>query len=254
VLIPLLVTGVVGGFLSGFFGVGGGILMVPLLMLWAQFDQKRASATSLLAIVPTSLVGAITYASNHQVDVMVAVFVAVGAIIGAPFGSKLLRVLPVAVVHWTFITMMVIEAFRLLFVADQSHGTFELTFFTGAGLIALGMLMGVASGMLGIGGGVIAVPVFMSVFGLAPLLAKGTSLLAMVPTAIAGTIPNLRSGLVVLKDGLVVGVAAVAASFGGVALAFILPDQLSAQLFGVLLLGVAIQSAVRGLKNRSVKK
>lgn len=249
-LIPLLVTGAVGGFLSGFFGVGGGILMVPLLMLWAKFDQKRASATSLLAIVPTSLVGAITYASNHQVDVVVAVFVAVGAIIGAPFGSKLLRVLPVAVVHWTFITMMVIEAFRLLFVADQSHGTFELTFFTGAGLIALGMLMGVASGMLGIGGGVIAVPVFMSVFGLAPLLAKGTSLLAMVPTAIAGTIPNLRSGLVVLKDGLVVGVAAVAASFGGVALAFILPDQLSAQLFGVLLLGVAIQSAVRGLKKK----
>jgi uncharacterized membrane protein YfcA len=72
----------------------------------------------------------------------------------------------------------------------------------------------------------------------------------MVPTAIAGTIPNLRSGLVVLKDGLVVGVAAVAASFGGVALAFILPDQLSAQLFGVLLLGVAIQSAVRGLKKK----
>jgi len=250
VLIPLLVTGVVGGFLSGFFGVGGGILMVPLLMLWAKFDQKRASATSLLAIVPTSLVGAITYASNHQVDFLVAVFVAVGAIIGAPFGSKLLRVLPVAVVHWTFITMMVIEAFRLLFVADQSQGTFELTFFTGAGLIALGMLMGVASGMLGIGGGVIAVPVFMSVFGLAPLLAKGTSLLAMVPTAIAGTIPNLRSGLVVLKDGLVVGVAAVAASFGGVALAFILPDHLSAQLFGVLLLGVAIQSAVRGLKKK----
>ena len=249
-LIPLLVTGVVGGFLSGFFGVGGGILMVPLLMLWAKFDQKRASATSLLAIVPTSLVGAITYASNHQVDVVVAVFVAVGAIIGAPFGSKLLRVLPVAVVQWTFITMMVFEAFRLLFVADQSHGTFELTFLSGAGLIALGILMGVASGMLGIGGGVIAVPVFMSVFGLAPLLAKGTSLLAMVPTAIAGTIPNLRSGLVVLKDGLVVGVAAVAASFGGVALAFILPDQLSAQLFGVLLLGVAIQSAVRGLKKK----
>ena len=253
-LIPLLVTGVVGGFLSGFFGVGGGIIMVPLLMVWAKFDQKRASATSLLAIVPTSLVGAITYASNHQVDVLVAVFVAIGAIVGAPLGSKLLRVLPVAVVHWTFITMMVIEAFRLLFVTDVTRGSFELTFFTGAGLIGLGLLMGVASGMLGIGGGVIAVPVFMSFFGLAPLLAKGTSLLAMVPTAIAGTIPNLRAGLVVLKDGVIVGIAAVAASFGGVALAFILPDQLSAQLFGLLLLGVAIQSAVRRLNKRAVKK
>jgi uncharacterized membrane protein YfcA len=250
VLIPLIITGVVGGFLSGFFGVGGGIIMVPLLMAWAKFDQKRASATSLLAIVPTSLVGAITYASNHQVDVLVAVLVAMGAIIGAPFGSKLLRVLPVAVIQWTFITMMVIEAARLLFVTEQTQGSFELTFLSGAGLIGLGLLMGVASGMLGIGGGVIAVPVFMSFFGLAPLLAKGTSLLAMVPTAIAATIPNLRAGLVVLTDGVIVGLAAVAASFGGVALAFILPDQLSAQLFGLLLLGVAIQSSVRRLKTK----
>lgn len=253
-LIPLLITGAAGGFLSGFFGVGGGIIMVPLLMAWAKFDQKRASATSLLAIVPTSLVGAITYASNHQVDVLVAALVAIGAIIGAPFGSKLLRVLPVAVIHWTFITMMVIEAARLLFVTEETQGSFELTFLSGAGLIGLGLIMGVASGMLGIGGGVIAVPVFMSFFGLAPLLAKGTSLLAMVPTAIAGTIPNLSAGLVVLKEGVMVGIAAVAASFGGVALAFILPDQLSAQLFGLLLLGVAIQSAVRRVKKRADKK
>ena len=250
-MIPLLITGAVGGFLSGFFGVGGGIIMVPLLMAWAKFDQKRASATSLLAIVPTSLVGAITYASKHQVDVLVAVLVAVGAIIGAPFGSKLLRVLPVAVIHWTFITMMVIEAARLLFVTEETQGSFELTFLSGAGLIGLGLIMGVASGMLGIGGGVIAVPVFMSFFGLAPLLAKGTSLLAMVPTAIAGTIPNLRAGLIVLKEGVIVGIAAVAASFGGVALAFILPEQLSAQLFGLLLLGVAIQSAVRRMRTNN---
>ena len=249
-ILPLLITGVVGGFLSGFFGVGGGIIMVPLLMMWAKFDQRRASATSLLAIVPTSLVGALTYAANHQVDVLVAVFVSLGAIVGAPLGSKLLRVLPIAVVHWTFIIMMVIEAIRLIFITEVSHGAFELTFVSGAGLIGLGLLMGVASGMLGIGGGVIAVPVFMSVFGLAPLLAKGTSLLAMVPTAISGTIPNLRAGLVVLKEGAIVGIAAVAASFGGVALAFLLPAQLSAQLFGFLLLGVAIQSSVRRLNRK----
>jgi uncharacterized membrane protein YfcA len=147
--------------------------------------------------------------------------------------------------------MMVIEAVRLLFVVEQTRGSFELTVVSGAGLIALGVVMGVASGMLGIGGGVIAVPVFMSVFGIAPLLAKGTSLLAMVPTAISGTIPNLKAGLVTLKDGVIVGIAAVAASFGGVAVAFILPEQLSAQLFGVLLLGVAIQSALRAVKKRT---
>lgn len=247
-ILPLLITGLVGGFLSGFFGVGGGIVMVPLLMLWAKMDQRRASATSLLAIVPTSIVGAITYGLNHQVDFLVAGFVALGAIVGAPLGARLLRVLPIAVIHWTFITMMVIEAVRLLFVAEVATGSYTPSVWGAFGLIGLGLLMGVASGMLGIGGGVIAVPVFMSVFGLAPLLAKGTSLLAMVPTAISGSIPNLRAHLVVLKDGLTVGVAAVAASFGGVAVAFILPAHLSAQLFGLLLLGVAMQSAYRRMR------
>lgn len=247
-VVPLLITGAVGGFLSGFFGVGGGIIMVPLLMLWAQFDQRRASATSLLAIVPTSIVGALTYGVNHQVDFAVAGFVALGAIVGAPLGSRLLRVLPVAVIHWTFIAMMLIEAARLLFVVENTGGTFTMSVGTAIALIGLGLVMGVASGMLGIGGGVIAVPVFMSFFGLSALLAKGTSLLAMVPTSIAGTIPNLRAGLVVFKEGVIVGLAAVTASFGGVALAFVLPERLSTQLFGVLLLVVAMQSAYRRMR------
>lgn len=247
-ILPLLITGAVGGFLSGFFGVGGGIIMVPLLMLWAKLDQRRASATSLLAIVPTSIVGALTYGINQQVDFAVAGLVVLGAIVGAPLGSKLLRVLPIAVIHWTFVAMMLIEAGRLLFVVEQTGGTFTMSVGNAFALIGLGLLMGVASGMLGIGGGVIAVPVFMSFFGLSALLAKGTSLLAMVPTAIAGTIPNLRAGLVVLKEGLIVGAAAVAASFGGVALAFILPERLSTQLFGLLLLFVALQSAYRRMR------
>ena len=58
----------------------------------------------------------------------------------------------------------------------------------------------------------------------------------------------------ILKEGVIVGIAAVAASFGGVAVAFVLPDQLSAQLFGLLLLGVDIQSAVSGIKKRSAQK
>lgn len=249
-ILALLITGAVGGFLSGFFGVGGGIIMVPLLMMWAKFDQRRASATSLAAIVPTSIVGALTYASQHQVDWLVAAFVALGAIIGAPLGSRLLRVLPIKLVTWIFVTLMVVEAVRLLFVGDTSHEPVPMNALAIAGLIGLGLIMGIASGMLGIGGGVIAVPVFMSAFGLNPLLAKGTSLLAMIPTAIAGTIPNFRAKIVSLRDGALVGIAAVAASFGGVALAFLLPADVSAQLFGGLLLIAAIHTGYRNIRSK----
>ena len=62
--------GLVGGLLSGAFGVGGGILMVPLLITFAGMDQRRASAASLAAIVPTAVVGSITYLANGEVDLL----------------------------------------------------------------------------------------------------------------------------------------------------------------------------------------
>ena len=57
----LVATGLVGGLFSGLFGVGGGVLMVPLLLWWSGMDQRRANATSLLAITPAAIVGAVSY-------------------------------------------------------------------------------------------------------------------------------------------------------------------------------------------------
>ncbi len=72
--------------------------------------------------------------------------------------------------------------------------------------------MGIASGLFGIGGGVLAVPIMITLFGSGELLAKGTSLLAMIPTSITGTVQNTRHKLVDLKDAAIAGLAATAAS------------------------------------------
>ncbi len=108
--------------------------------------------------------------------------------------------------------------------------------------------MGIAAGMFGVGGGVIAVPVLVAFFGVSDLVAKGTSLIAMIPTATTGTIANTRAGLVRLGDALIVGAAAVVASFGGVALAFLLPPRVSAVLFGILMIVVAIELSLRTIR------
>jgi uncharacterized protein len=110
--------------------------------------------------------------------------------------------------------------------------------------------MGIASGLFGIGGGVFLVPMLISVFGAGDLVAKGTSLLVMLPTAAVGTLTNVRGGLVDLRAGAVVGVAATAASFAGVALAFAIPPQLSGVLFAALLLVSVAQIVVRTLRAR----
>src|ERR1700712_1605533 len=90
VLVPVIV-GLVGGLLSGAFGVGGGIVMVPLLLWLTDLDQRRAAATSLVAIIPTSIVGSITYFANGAVLPVAALIIAAGGLAGSLIGTPLLR-------------------------------------------------------------------------------------------------------------------------------------------------------------------
>ena len=117
-------------------------------------------------------------------------------------------------------------------------------------MLGIGAVTGVAAGLFGIGGGVILVPALVVLFGFNDLLAKGTSLLAMVPTAAVGTLGNLRARQVDLRAGAVLGLAATAASFAGVALAFLVPPRASTALFAALLLGAAAQLLWRTLRPR----
>ena len=96
----------------------------------------------------------------------------------------------------------------------------------------------------------IAVPALIAVFGLGDLIAKGTSLLFMIPTAVTGSVNNMRNGLVDVRAGLIVGVAATVASFGGAALAFVMSPAVSSYLFAALLLVSAVQLTVRAIRMR----
>lgn len=245
----LVLVGAIGGLFSGAFGVGGGIVMVPLLVWLLGFDQRRASATSLVAIVPASLVGALIYLANGHVDVVAALSIGAGGVVGALIGTRLLRVLPLAVLRWAFVVLLLAAAVRLVFFEVPERGAgLELGPWVIVGLVLFGVAVGTLSGLLGVGGGVLIVPVLIGLVGIGDLLAKGTSLLAMVPISTVGTIANVRAKLVRLSDGVIAGVCAVAASFAGSALAFLMPARLSATLFGILLVITAAQLAWRAYR------
>jgi uncharacterized protein len=86
----LLAIGLAGGVLSGLLGVGGGIVMVPLLVIWAGYAQRDAHAMSLGAIVPISIAGVLTYGIAGEVRLPEALALAVGAVAGARVGAGLL--------------------------------------------------------------------------------------------------------------------------------------------------------------------
>jgi uncharacterized membrane protein YfcA len=87
-------VGLAAGLLSGLFGVGGGTVIVPMLVLILAYGQKLASGTSLAAIVPTAAVGVISYAVHDSVAWIPAVILAVGSVAGAQIGTWLLQSCP----------------------------------------------------------------------------------------------------------------------------------------------------------------
>jgi uncharacterized membrane protein YfcA len=118
-----------------------------------------------------------------------------------------------------------------------------------AGLI--GLAAGVLAGLFGVGGGILFVPTLTLVLGLTQIHAEATSLLAILPTAVAGAWRQRRYGNVRWRPALILGLAAVAGVEAGVQIAEALPEHVLRRLFGVLMLLVAIQIAWRALRRPS---
>ena len=110
----LLAIGLVSGFFGALFGVGGGIVIVPLLTLWLAFDQRRASATSLAAILFSSIAGAITYAFHGDVKPGAAMLVGIPAVFGVLAGTSLQQRVPVRELTFGFAVLLAAVGVRLL--------------------------------------------------------------------------------------------------------------------------------------------
>ena len=244
----LVAIGLLSGFLSGMFGIGGGIVIVPLLVMLAKFPRKLAAGTSLGAIVPAALVGVASYAAVGNVDWIVALILVVGSVIGAQVGAHLLHKLPVLAIRWAFIVFLAAVAVSLFFVVPSREAEFELHVWSAVGLVVLGFITGVLSGILGVGGGIIIVPMLILLFGLSDVVAKGTSLAMMIPTAISGSIGNLRRKNVDIVAALIVGLAACVTTALGAAAAIALDPRTASIIFGVFLVLLIVRLIVEAVK------
>lgn len=230
-----LVIGLVAGLLSGTFGVGGGVLMVPAMVLLLGVGQRRASGTSLAAIVPIAVFGVIGFASQDQIDYPAAVLLGIGAIVGAPLGARLIHAIPVARLRLGFVLVLLATAARLLFELPDPVLSEAITVAEGAAVVFVGFASGLLAGLFGVGGGILMVPAQMLILGIDPATAKGTSLLVIIPTSISGTAQNLRLRNVDVRLAVVLGVSGVLTSFGGSFLATRMSPTLASMLFAALL-------------------
>lgn len=116
------------------------------------------------------------------------------------------------------------------------------------GLVLVGILTGILSGLLGVGGGIVVVPVLIVFFGSSDLVAKGTSLLMMIPGAVSGTLGNLKRGNVDLRAAIVVGIAACTVTWVGAIVAKLLTPAASNWLFAAFIVVIVIRMIVQQLR------
>jgi uncharacterized membrane protein YfcA len=243
-----LLIGFLAGVLAGLFGVGGGFLMVPLYLAWLKIDQKKAHATSLGAVVPIAIAGAIGYASTGDVDWNSAAYLLAGSFFGAMYGAKLLHSISLPKLQLVFGILLTLSAARLLWSAEPSQLLDGLAGHTL--LVFVGFFAGTMSGLLGIGGGIIMVPAMIIASGLNAVEARGTSLAVIVGSGISGTYAHYKRGNIIFPVAILSGVAGIPATFIGIYLSHNLPERISVAIFAAILFTIAFQQFKKSIKSK----
>jgi uncharacterized membrane protein YfcA len=238
---PPIVIGLLAGLLSGSFGVGGGVIIVPGLVLLLHFTQRLSHGTSLLAIMPIAAAGVIGFGFHGSINIGYAFFLGIGSIVGAVLGTKLLSSISNEWLARIFSAILIITAIWLFVDIPVNSEELALTPATVILLIAVGVLAGGIAGLLGVGGGIIVVPVLILVFGAAAPIAKGTSLLIALIAGTAGSWRNYRNHNIDIPVALKIGLAGIPTALIGAQLAMVMSDQVSTILFAILLVVTAVR-------------
>lgn len=109
-----ILVGVVAGLFSGLLGVGGGVIMVPLLAGWMAIDQHDSHATSLAAILVIALAGVFTFAGSGAVDLSLGISLGIGGVVGSTFGAHTMNRLSPSTLRLIFGGILILAGIRMV--------------------------------------------------------------------------------------------------------------------------------------------
>lgn len=250
----LILVGVAAGVFAGLFGIGGGIIIVPSLILLAGFPLVRATGTSLAAILlPVGILGVIAYHKAKVIDLRASAFLAAGLLTSVVAGAWLANTLPVDLmrrffalfclyVSWNFIDpVRRYKKWRGIEVKPKPEPE-ENPHPSPWPLIGIGALAGVMAGMFGIGGGNIIVPLLTLALRYPPKRAIATSLGAiMFPFGIPGVLYYHRAGNLDLAAAAWIAGGLFVGTVFGALITISLPGRTVKFLYGLFLLFVAFR-------------
>ena len=253
--VPALV-GVLIGIASGLLGIGGGTVMVPIFRLAFGMSATMSTATSLFAIIPTSISGAISHVKGKTCIPALGIAAGLGGACMSPIGVWLAQLSPdwlVMLAAALIIGYSAINMFEKAFKvpragqpaegADAAAPTADDSSLSRKQLLqgaAIGLVAGLASGYVGVGGGFIMVPLMLSIIGIPMRKASGTSLIAVMILAIPGVIEQGIIGNINYLAGIAIVIGTIPGAVIGARLVTKVPERTLRLLFGCFLIVAAV--------------
>lgn len=252
-------AGVFVGVMSGLLGVGGGTIMVPIFRLAFGMSPLASTATSLFAIIPTSISGVVAHTRAKTCVPKLGLALGAGGAVMSPMGVWLASVSPGWLVICVAAIVIGFSAFKMFKKAVKcapapragaasAHSASRepvpdqpvlsrKQYFQGA---CIGLIAGLASGYVGVGGGFIMVPLMLAVLDIPMSLASGTSLIAIMILAIPGVIEQGLLGNIEYLAGIAIVVGSIPGALVGARLVRMVPERQLRFIFGGFLLVAAV--------------
>lgn len=252
--ITLIIVGLIAGVFSGLFGIGGGLVIVPMLTVLLSLDFNKAVGTSLAALLlPVGIFAVIAYRRAGKLHLPTAAFIAAGLVFGALAGAKLALGLDTVIVERLYGVFLLVMGWRFIeprklwaqyrkstrLPVEAEAAEITPSFWA---LIVIGLVAGVLSGMFGIGGGIVIVPALVGFFRFDQKRAVGTSLaVLLLPVSLLAVYEYYNDGNLEPGVAAFVAVGLLFGAFGGARLALNLPTLTVKRMYGVFLLFVGLR-------------
>ncbi len=234
-------AGLGGGFISGLLGGGGGSIMIPLMTGPMKMTQHVAHGTSLLVITVTAAVAAVAYSLNESLSFLLIASMGAGALLGALLGARAASRIPALHLRQVLAVFLIAVSLRILLWPRIDPLFAAAGWHEGAIAAVIGLVGGITSGALGVGGGSIFVPALVLGLGLGQHEAQGVSLWVVVLAAISGGWTHVRLGTVDTAAVRRMAPAALPGAVIGALAAAFLSGRALQMLFALVLIAIGAQ-------------
>jgi hypothetical protein len=238
-LLLTLALGAGLGFFGGLFGIGGGIIAIPLLVLGFGMEQPLAQGTALVLMVPNLLVGWWRYSQRYPLNLGKVLLMALSGTLTTWLVAHFASRLDPLILRWLFSLFIGLLALRLL-IRRRIHGDAGEQPLDVRYLPLVGILGGSSMGLLGIGGGLLATPLLSGWLGQRQTMAQSLSLALVAPSSVVALATYAGAQRVDWTMGLPLAIGGLFTVSAGVALAHRLPEKRMRAAFAWMLLGTAL--------------